>query len=409
MEDWDTNTRKDFEFVFDCGTYSTGPKSENREKHIKTHIDAYDPEDDVVDLLFLSHLDEDHYNGAELLCAERKVSRIILPYFTMEEFCFLIASKIVSSKKTILSTPFVKDLAAIATGTKTTLLNVPVTLVVANPEGDLPRAPDPAPRDPVPRDPVRRGGRLVPCTRDQQGALIPLGSTCLAGESIELADDVSGRADTVWILRPWSYMLNASAVIQMRTAILGCAPLAKLLKLGSNVTDADIAALTKEKKKLREVMRQIIRAAGGSYAGSLAHPNGNSPSLCLYSGIDPARNAICIDRVIPHHFTDSPGWLTTGDALLSSHWKQFEAAYRDVLPSVGTYVVPHHGASRNHCPDLMQAVSCDSTAVICAGHAVPHHPSTTTLSAIDAAGHSLAYVTQYGKLGFQECIHIYEQ
>lgn len=90
------NLRARFEFVFDCGTVSDGPHGEGRAQFLERRISAYGKDNDVVDAFFISHLDTDHWNGAETLCAVRQVKRIFLPYFQQEELALFIAQQITS-------------------------------------------------------------------------------------------------------------------------------------------------------------------------------------------------------------------------------------------------------------------------------------------------------------------------
>ena len=92
-----------FEYVYDCGTYSLSPDGESRAQHIQAHIEQYESIDGKVDLFFLSHLDADHYNGAEQLCRNKVVARIILPYFTVEEICLALLHK--SIERVVPQTP----------------------------------------------------------------------------------------------------------------------------------------------------------------------------------------------------------------------------------------------------------------------------------------------------------------
>lgn len=405
--EWDEEAKgsRSFEFVYDCGTYSSGAGGEVRAKHIANHISTYNPQGGIVDLLFLSHLDEDHYNGAAQLCATKQVSRLILPYFTAEELCFMLAEQVLRARRTILGIPYVKAMFSIAGGVSNTFLNVPVTWVTPAQDNDGP----PQPLDPTLVDVPE--GRLAPCVRTPSGALTRLDTVCPAGTSIELADHNGATAvATSWILRPWSYMQSPTAIEAMREIINGCAPLATLLEKGQMVTQGDILALDKQKTLVRSACQKIIRVANGTYAGSAKHPNANSPSLCLYSGLGRASMAASNRR--PVHFTAQPGWrpdvgwISTGDALLKRHWPEFKRCYSDVLPKVVTYVVPHHGSVHNHTPELMRAIQKNSCAVICAGHDQAHHPGRAILVDIHTAGHSIALVTEFGKAGFSEYVHV---
>lgn len=397
-----------FDYVYDCGTYSLAPDGASRLQHITRHINRYQPVDGEVDLLFLSHLDADHYNGAEQLCASKKVARIVLPYFTVEEVCFVVAQQSLKDRAAPVSLGYVKALFSLANG-GSTLFGVPVTRVM--PGTNDPIDPDPnRPDGPAPLPPIEPDGdttsRAVACTLDSRGQLMPLGDGIANGSSIVLAAPATSAAGTSKaqvlpvILRPWSYKQSPAAVAHMRRTIAGCKPLENLLQKNGNVTASDIAALEKAKTKVRVACRQIIKDAGGIYAGSKRHPNVNSPSLCLYSGINPAPNPPFATKT--RCWREHSNWIATGDALLKRHWNEFEACFKDVLRLTGTYVVPHHGSIHNHRSEFIHAVRPDATAIISSGFGETHHPARSVLADIHRSGHALAHVTEFDQHGSQQ-------
>lgn len=73
-------------YIYDCG--STNAKPLAREL---VSLNETMPEDRALDLLLLSHLDEDHVNGVETLMATRDVRYVVLPYLTEEHRMILTA------------------------------------------------------------------------------------------------------------------------------------------------------------------------------------------------------------------------------------------------------------------------------------------------------------------------------
>lgn len=392
-----------FDYVYDCGTYSLAPDGASRLEHIKRHIDIYAPVDGKVDLLFLSHLDADHYNGAEALCDSKTVARIVLPYFTVEEVCFIIAQQVLLKNNTILSTGYIKNLLDLANG-GTRLFGIPVTKVIPAtnaPETSIPDRPDDPRPSPLSQADGEAISRAVACSLDPLGQLVPLGDGIASGSPIILAAPAAapGKKHVLpVILRPWSYMQSPAAVHQMRTTILSCKPLARLLHSKDNITKSDIEELEKYKNQVRKVCQAIIKSAGGTYAGSTNHPNVNSPSLCLYSGVGPSQKTIAP----PPRTMGDVNWVATGDALLKQHWIEFEACFKDVLGLTTTYVVPHHGSIKNHRKEFIQAVDVDSTAVISSGYGQAHHPAHAVLAEIHGVKHELAHVTEFDKSGLKQ-------
>ena len=74
----------EFNFVYDCG-------SDSGESFLNDSIDNYRDylNNDIIDVLFISHLDRDHVNGIKYLIKEKKVKRIYLPYLTPCERLFV--------------------------------------------------------------------------------------------------------------------------------------------------------------------------------------------------------------------------------------------------------------------------------------------------------------------------------
>ena len=75
-----------FHWVYDCG--STAPK-----KVLKPAIERYRDmfEGERLDLLCISHFDQDHVNGLALLLKDLHVGTIVMPYYTFEERMYMLA------------------------------------------------------------------------------------------------------------------------------------------------------------------------------------------------------------------------------------------------------------------------------------------------------------------------------
>ncbi|HPS31579.1 MAG TPA: hypothetical protein PLZ43_15090 [bacterium] len=66
-----------FSFVYDCGTLSQREKLNSRINRFKKSLN-----DDKIDVLFISHIDDDHINGIHELLKDIKCGSIYLPYLT---------------------------------------------------------------------------------------------------------------------------------------------------------------------------------------------------------------------------------------------------------------------------------------------------------------------------------------
>jgi glyoxylase-like metal-dependent hydrolase (beta-lactamase superfamily II) len=78
--------RHRFDYVYDCGSM--------QKQALERETDAYSEEIGVgrsIDLLALSHLDDDHVNGVERLLASHDASTVLLPYLHPWDRLLLVA------------------------------------------------------------------------------------------------------------------------------------------------------------------------------------------------------------------------------------------------------------------------------------------------------------------------------
>lgn len=379
-----------FEFAYDCGTNSLGPASLKIDSFLGQHISAYEPADGIVDALFISHLDRDHYNGAEQLCKVRRIHRIFLPYFTIDELILLLLQQISSDIE--VSTSFASSMASIATGGRT-LFGIPVTVIggTALITGD-----------PFQRISPSTNGRLQAVLLGDDGKTYPIGDNIPGGANIGLV--VNGQA-IPWILRPWSYKQSAAAKKLMKDVISGVPELKNIRDQSKGISDADIANIKNNKDAIRSACQAIIAKSPGTIASD--HSDNNSPSICLYSGprsrITHRYATTYLERGTPESIiaTNPIGWLTTGDMLMKRHWIDFITCYQDVVGLVGTFVIPHHGAENNHSPDFARAIA-GRLAVICARQRSSHHPASIVLDELYANNAIVKVVDEYAAHGLCE-------
>lgn len=81
---------KPFTMVYDCGTKSTGTYLKEEIRHFKDELRG---SGNILNLLIISHFDQDHVNQvATLLRGITRIDRVILPYLTPAERMFLYFS-----------------------------------------------------------------------------------------------------------------------------------------------------------------------------------------------------------------------------------------------------------------------------------------------------------------------------
>lgn len=85
------NSEVKFRMVFDCGSISAGAGQEE----VKIYRDSDFLNKKVLDLLVISHFEQDHVNHIEKLLADGiKVKKLVMPFITFSERLFLVARHI---------------------------------------------------------------------------------------------------------------------------------------------------------------------------------------------------------------------------------------------------------------------------------------------------------------------------
>ena len=70
------NSIQEYKFVFDCGSMNKTSCLDEIEEYHRVFF----PENDTLDLLVVSHFDQDHVNHIYKLLENRKVKKIITPF-----------------------------------------------------------------------------------------------------------------------------------------------------------------------------------------------------------------------------------------------------------------------------------------------------------------------------------------
>lgn len=377
-----------YELVFDCGTLSKGPGGESNVDFIGRHINNYHPQNGVIDALFISHLDGDHVNGAAQLCTRKKVKRIFLPYFSQDELALFVANQLVNNDASALGP---SGLALITNALKGGgFIDADVTLIGApepNRNGDGDVAPQTANQTQITLDELTTNGPR------------PIGPF-LPGQ-VQLS--LSFGSPIPWVLIPWSYKQSPTGL----STLLASVPILQKLIASKSITASDIEQIAdKDKAEIRKALTELIQKAGGIYATDF-----NAPSICLYSG--PPED---LEDHVKFHYSqrgtthssaqnDPPGWLTTGDAILSKYELEFMDVFKEALKRTGTYVLPHHGAKKNHSAELISRAR-GRFALICAKHGSEDHPYKEVLATVANYGDDHRILTQYAISGVDEHIEM---
>ncbi|WBY03599.1 hypothetical protein PE066_08730 [Ramlibacter tataouinensis] len=369
----------EFSFVFDCGSI-------NRE-HFQHGLGSL--RQPTIDVLFISHLDADHVNGIDQLLAQSHVGAVVLPCLDALTIAAIACAEMEAGLLTEGFRQFLTDPVAWLARR-----GVRRVLFVQRADGpDVPPAgPEDAPGEGRPLLPNDQEGRRIACRVHTNGAAPQLTRT--AGElvevqtlsvacelEVELGPDVKGVSES-WRIIPFYHPFKPAKLIAFRRAVWstfripidrGLAP--------ARFTRRLLAILQNEDS--RETLKGCYR--------QLSSDN-NKPSLSVYSG--PRRSDFWRVRehtgthwrrgrdpsMRPYLGAPSPGgrrvgWISTGDADLwtSTGRQAWLQRYRDLLPDLGVFVVPHHGSNASLHDEVIASVR-GASGVACAALGRTHHP-----------------------------------
>lgn len=345
-----------FRWVYDCGT-EAGSRSQTRAQHLRAEIAAlqHDQATSHLDLVTLSHFDEDHLSGMLDLLKTFSVGILLLPYLTPWER-LLVA---LSEEATIGS-----DLLA--------FLTAPTQFLLARADGRIerivlvpPSAGEEATAPPIPPDEPRRG--------EEPMVLPPL---LIKDHEPEVENDIDGfGADDglvdsrVRVLHPGGYILTSQA----------------WEFVPYNDSRLEALASTTFKKKARHLVQKLSRAQNDEdretaldkltelydttfksrTAKNISPRRRNEISLFLYAGPIGRVELLTVSVTIPRHEmisqlgqvpcgwlqTDRFGQILTGDGFLHTKKKveDFTSFYRvgDRIIRGAIFQVMHHGSDAN--------------------------------------------------------------
>lgn len=388
-----------FRYAYDCGSNNT--------KRLITCIGELQEETPSLDVLFLSHLDQDHANGTDKLLDLVQVDTVVLPYLTTFERLVLVAEFLAAPTSSTSATSVLGMLSRPADWFSARGVN---RIVFVSPAGEGAEAPQLAPPDASPAD--------GPLTIDlSASADLPRDKASSAGtagitktlRSQPLAVKRSGQP--LWVLAPFVHP-EGPKEDAFRAVV------AKLLKFRKLPGDDDRRWLDALKDVVKDrLMRKELADAYTTHF----RKDRNLSSMCLYSGpVGPANATIGVpveERSWSHrhgrqrHHFYGPGkladmpisWLGTGDARLDQLKRRsaFESFYRSYLPRVETFMLPHHGSKHNLKAAFLQAHPQRTWVAAYGKHNTYHHPDKHLMAVADAYG-DVVHVTEKEATSFTE-------
>lgn len=385
-------TRRDhsrFHFVYDCGTeFGLKPK---RRSHVQREIDALassiagsSSKPLTLDLVTLSHFDEDHLSGLTDLISVFRVERLLLPHLSpWRRLCVALEkrAKVGSDLFAFIEAPaaFLLERFPDQIG----------EILLVGPGGDV-AGPPGEPEVPIAPSAPRGGAGKMAIEDSQPGA---------SGDADDHLNDprvniLRGGAaitiDHLWEFLPYNDERMAADVTDaFKTA---ARPLVE------KVRDHSLAERTRE-----YALRQLQQLYDTTFRSRKGDPNRarrrNEISLFLYSGpIGKVRLLDFGEQIVRHDlppiscwsptsnriFDDRFAQMFTGDGYLldDDEWNAFVAYYmpHDRLRRAGLFQVPHHGSHKNWLPGHAQLLS-PVASIFCSNPTGVHrHPRRDVLA-----------------------------
>lgn len=289
------SNRKTFKFIYDCG-------GNNISGAINQHI----TQDDVIDMLVISHFDDDHINGLpDLFNKVSKIKRIFIPYYWGREDYLL--------------------LMAYVYGNGATFDKVDEIVLVNSSEG----VEDEQDFNEIITEEVPDINRY----RLQNTKIKKIGNTVLS---------VEGK----WIFK----FYNARISTDINTVI------SDINNLISNNNYKDLEELL---ERNLNAAKAGLRTIYSNYCSSkYNNSKQNQSSLCLYHAPKKRETyGICLmlnNGVRFRHYIEICrfGTMLTGDISLKTkknpkNYNEFKERYKNEIDDIGIFLLPHHGANNN--------------------------------------------------------------
>lgn len=401
---------KTFTYVYDCGSNNSNP--------LRQSIRSFKPKNDLIDALFISHLDSDHVNGIDFLCAScgYKVDTVYLPYMSIVDCLIVIGASLADGN-------FTWNLAEAVIKPRKWFKDRGVDNLVMirrrDPDDqggpELSEEPRPfiSPDEKMKmKDNIETDHRLMSIVSPQYEKTYPgnLNKTALYIAESKSVVYLSRYFDApVWMLVPFVPPLPADSIKPFLAKVrkeLGIA-----ISYGSRNTrknNAEILGVLRDndnRKKLKAIYNMLVT-------------DHNSVSLCLYSGpwLKPTDN-VYWDVMNPmddywlynrKHSVDKCGWIGTGDLNFEQEHNldSFMNHYRVFTGKFSTLLLPHHGSQLNFSPVLGHFCSPAISLVSAGSRNGYGHPHPGVLGIMRLLGSQVFKVTEKPSSAVVEEIHI---
>lgn len=302
------NNDRKFNIIYDCGS-STTYKVNGKKQIIETEVESYYHKNEIIDLLFISHFDNDHVNGLEYLKKYCKIKRVVMPLIPDSAKCFYLAQ-----------------------------LNENIQQLITDPQGFF--------GEETEIITVKYTNRK----ESEQDELVLSDNTPKTKREIVNGTMIQFHNLCEWCYIPFNFDEKArydKLIEELETAKLDKD---KLLK-------GDVEYIIENRAKINKVYGEIIKKRGSS----------NESSLIVYSGPTCTQHSFCRKRnfkfgyygTIPRLSLKNVACLYLGDMNLNQTCKSGDLCVNlrlsldNVIENIGLIQVPHHGSKKSFNDDIL--------------------------------------------------------
>ena len=341
--------------IYDCGSIGNIEKIDNL---IKECFDK----NEVIEAIFISHLDEDHMNGVGKLLEKCKVKRICFPLITEEMKQTLKIKIMIEEIMENSYSEFVKEFIEnpeISIKKIKEDMEIELIEILPNDEQDI----------------VEENNKKIDGedTKNKKIKRIKKKS----GEDIAKEIKELKYNENKWELIPYNFK-QETRVIEFEKNLEK--------EFGKKISLKEVEGIWKKNEDNRKKIKKVYESLKGDL---------NTNSMTLFSGVRQVGKQMQYDNSYV-----KVGCLYTGDynANGNEKWESLEQAYKKYCKWIGMIQVPHHGSSRN-CNDTL--ISKKAVYFLSAGEKNSYkHPSPEVVEKIRRTyNNNLYIVTEKKGLG----------
>ncbi len=318
---------ENFTMVYDCG----GKTIQTINHEIKHSL----TENQIIDVLFISHFHRDHVNGLKFLLEKYQVKREFLPYlYNNHKIQLLVENAFHGYNHSFTNSLIVDPQTVIQNHSRIGTESQIIFIQQVN-------------------------NNLVA----DNASIISIEELAIHGNNINSGSRISisiSEFDDKWFFIPFNFEYSKySNKIEKALSLIGV-----------NIGNIQ-AKLKTDKDRIINIYKTILKGS----------KNFNSCSLVLYSGTENLNSNLLSFNSYGFPYSILNGCLYLGDynAKGKEHWDELYKAYNSYWNNLGTIQVPHHGSSYNYNNRLNSTRNLIS--IMCA-NSNGKHPHASTVKSI---------------------------